>query len=128
MIGAACRWRLPDGVILSAMRYVLLYVTTGSREEALTIGRAIVQERLAACANLLPAMTSIYHWQGAIEQSDEAVLLLKTRADLADRATQRIVTLHSYECPCVVSFPIEGGNPPYLRWISDETSGSDASW
>jgi periplasmic divalent cation tolerance protein len=109
------------------MRYVLLYVTTGSREEALTIGRAMVEERLAACANVLSAMTSIYHWQGATEQSDEAVLLLKTRADLADRATRRVVALHSYECPCVVAIPVESGNPPYLQWISDETSAADAT-
>jgi periplasmic divalent cation tolerance protein len=104
------------------MRYVLLYVTTESRDEALTIGRAIVEERLAACANVLPTMTSIYHWQGVIEQSDEAVLLLKTRADLADQATQRVITLHSYECPCVVALPVESGNPAYLQWIGDETA------
>lgn len=106
------------------MRYVLLYVTTGSRDEALTIGRTVVEEQLAACANVLPAMTSIYRWQGAIEQADESVLLLKTRAELADQVTGRVVALHSYECPCVVSLPIEAGNPPYLQWISDETSAA----
>lgn len=107
------------------MRHVLLYVTTASRDEALTIGQTVVQERLAACANVLPMMTSIYHWQGAIEQGDEAVLLLKTRADLADRATRRVVALHSYECPCVIALPIESGNPSYLQWISDETASAD---
>lgn len=109
------------------MRYVLLYITTGSRDEALTIGQTSVEERLAACANVLPSMTSIYHWQGAIEQSDEAVLLLKTRADLADRAMRRVVELHSYECPCVAALPVESGNPPYLEWIGDETAASGTS-
>jgi periplasmic divalent cation tolerance protein len=66
------------------------YVTAGSRDEALTIGRTIVQERLAACANVLDGMTSIYWWQGALEQAGEAVLILKTRAELVERLTMRI--------------------------------------
>jgi periplasmic divalent cation tolerance protein len=109
------------------MRYVLLYITTASRDEAMAIGRNVVEQQLAACANVLPAMTSLYRWEGVIEQSDEAVLLLKTRAELVDQATRRVVALHSYECPCVVSLPIEAGNPPYLQWISDQTSAADVT-
>jgi periplasmic divalent cation tolerance protein len=109
------------------MRYALLYVTTGSRDEAIMIGRAVVEEHLAACANVLPAMTSIYHWQGAIEQADESVLLLKTISDLVDQVTRRIVELHSYECPCVIALPIESGHPPYLQWIGDSTSTVEIS-
>ena len=97
------------------------YVTTPSRDEALTIGRTVVQERLAACANVLDGMTSIYWWQGALEQAGEAVLVLKTRADLVERLTARIRELHSYECPCVVALPIAAGNPEYLDWIAAET-------
>lgn len=109
------------------MEYVLLYVTTSSRDEAMAIGRAVVEERLAACANVLPGMTSIYRWQGAIEQSDETVLLLKTRSELANEATRRVVALHSYECPCVVALPIEAGNPSYLQWISEQTFAADST-
>lgn len=109
------------------MEYVLLYVTTSSRDEAMAIGRAIVEERLAACANVLPGMSSIYRWQGTVEQADEAVLLLKTRAALADQATRRVVALHSYECPCVVALPLEAGNPSYLQWISEQTSAADSA-
>jgi periplasmic divalent cation tolerance protein len=100
------------------------YVTAGSRAEALTIGRTVVQERLAACANVLAGMTSIYWWQGALEQADEAVLVLKTRAELVERLTARIRELHSYECPCVVALPIAAGNPDYLDWIARETAPS----
>jgi periplasmic divalent cation tolerance protein len=97
------------------------YFTTGSREEALAIGRAVVGERLAACANVLDGMTSIYWWQGALEQAGEAVLILKTRAELVERLTARIRELHSYDCPCVVALPIDAGHPGYLDWIARET-------
>jgi periplasmic divalent cation tolerance protein len=103
------------------MALYFCYVTADSRDEALTIGRAVVEERLAACANVLDGLTSIYWWQGALEQAGEAVLILKTRAELVDRLTSRIRELHSYECPCVVALPIDAGNPAYLDWIARET-------
>jgi periplasmic divalent cation tolerance protein len=97
------------------------YVTAGSRDEALAIGRTVVEERLAACANVLDGMISVYWWQGSLEQADEAVLILKTRAELVEPLTARIRELHSYECPCVVALPIAAGNPDYLDWIAGET-------
>jgi periplasmic divalent cation tolerance protein len=97
------------------------YITAGSKDEALRIGRALVEERLAACANVLDGMMSVYWWQGALEQADEAVLIVKTRAELVDRLTARVRALHGYDCPCVVSLPIAGGNPDYLAWIAAET-------
>lgn len=99
-----------------------LYVTASSHDEALAIGRAVVEERLAACANVMPGMTSLYWWEGRIEEGSEAVLILKTRAELADRATARIRALHSYSCPCVVVLPVGGGNPDYLDWLRRETA------
>lgn len=99
----------------------LCYVTAGSRQEALAIGRAIVEERLAACANVLDGMTSIYWWQGALNQAGEAVLILKRRAELVERLSARVRELHSYECPCVVALPIDAGNRQYLDWIVGET-------
>lgn len=97
------------------------YVTAGSRAEALSIGRTVVEERLAACANVLDGVSSIYWWQGALEQAGEAVLILKTRAELVERLTTRIKELHSYQCPCVVALPIAAGNPDYLDWIARES-------
>lgn len=100
----------------------VLYVTTADRDEALAIGRALVEARLAACANVLPEVTSLYHWDGRLEQSAEAVLILKTRTDLATAAINRIRALHSYDCPGVVVLPVEGGNPDYLDWLRRETA------
>ncbi|SLN45185.1 divalent-cation tolerance protein CutA [Oceanibacterium hippocampi] len=104
----------------------LLYVTTADAEEARSIGRAAVEAGLAACANVLPAMTSIYRWQGAVEEAGEAVLILKTRAALVAAATDLIRERHSYDLPCVVALPIVGGNRGFLDWIVAETGPRDA--
>lgn len=104
-----------------ASQLVLCYVTAPSRDAALEIARTVIGERLAACANVLPAMTSIYHWKGQILSDDECVLLFKTRRGLAAALSERIVALHSYECPCVVFVPIVAGSAPYLDWLLTET-------
>lgn len=105
------------------MTQVLLYVTAGSRDEAMRIGRAAVESRLAACANVLPdATTSIYWWQGKLEQATEVSLLLKTKAALVDALVAKVTDTHSYDCPCVVAVPITGGNPKFLEWIDAETA------
>lgn len=98
-----------------------LYVTAGSKDEALMIGRQLVEERLAACANVFAGTTAIYRWEGKIQEEAEAVLIVKTRADLADEATARVRALHSYDCPCVLAFAVTGGNPEFLDWIAKET-------
>lgn len=103
------------------MSVVLIYVTASSRDEAVAIGRAVVGERLAACANVLPQITSVFRWEGAVQEEAETALLLKTRADLVERVTERVRALHSYTCPCVVALPVTGGNPAFLDWIAEET-------
>ena len=102
---------------------LFVYTTAGSLEEADRIGRALVAERLAACANILPGMRSIYWWQGKIEEAGEAVLVLKTVRQNLDRLTARVKDLHSYSVPCVVALPIAGGNADYLKWIAAESGG-----
>jgi Uncharacterized protein involved in tolerance to divalent cations len=104
------------------LEFVFAYITASSREEALRIGRALVEERLAACANVLDGMTSIYRWQGAIEEASETVLIAKTRAELFDRLATRVRALHSYDVPCVVELKIGRGNPAYLEWLRNETA------
>ena len=98
-----------------------VYVTCESEEQARSIGRSLVEERLIACANLLPGMESVYRWEGKVEDARETVLILKTMGDLVPALTERVKELHGYEVPCVVSLPIDGGNPDYLAWISDQT-------
>jgi len=99
----------------------MIYITTSSTEEALRIGRDVVALRLAACANVLPGVTSVFRWQGEVQEDDETALILKTRSELVEALTKRVKELHSYDCPCVVALPITGGNPDFLQWIAEET-------
>jgi periplasmic divalent cation tolerance protein len=99
----------------------LIYVTAPSDEEARKIAGTVVAERLAACANIIPGVTSLYWWQGRV-QEDSEVIILKTRDDRVDRLTERVKDLHSYECPCVVALPIAEGNPAFIDWIVAETT------
>ena len=99
----------------------LVYITTDGAEEALNIGRALVEARLAACANILDPMTSIFRWEGEVQEGTETVLIAKTTADRVDALTERVLALHSYDCPCVAVLPVEGGNPAFLDWIAAAT-------
>lgn len=103
------------------MSATLVYVTASSKDEALKIARTVVEERLAACANVFQPITSIYWWEGRVQEEGETSFLLKTRADLVDALTQRVKTLHSYTCPCVIALPVAAGNPAFLSWIENET-------
>ncbi|MDX1641246.1 MAG: divalent-cation tolerance protein CutA [Balneolaceae bacterium] len=101
------------------LRFV--YVTTKDREEAVQIGSKIVEEKLAACANIIDGMESIYRWKDEIETSREAILILKTTYSNIAKLTKRVKELHSYEVPCVISLNLaeQEGNPDYLNWIRD---------
>lgn len=99
----------------------LIYITAPSHDEAVRLAQTLVGERLAACANVLGGITSVYWWDGKLNQDAEVALVLKTRADLVEALTARVRELHSYDCPCVVALPIDGGNPGFLAWIAAET-------
>ncbi|MDP2729898.1 MAG: divalent-cation tolerance protein CutA [Dehalococcoidales bacterium] len=102
------------------MQYCSIYITTGDEDEARRIGKTLVEEKLAACVNILP-IKSIYRWEDDIVEEGEFAMFIKTRAGLAERVIERAKELHSYEVPCIVSFPIEKGNPDYLKWIDEST-------
>jgi periplasmic divalent cation tolerance protein len=104
-------------------RAVLVYTTYPSVVEAERAGRPIVERRLAACVNILPGMVSHYWWQGALERGEEAVMIFKTRASLAEKVRAAVKGSHSYVTPSILVLPIEGGDPDYLRWIFAETEG-----
>lgn len=106
------------------MTLSLVYVTAATRADALAIARRVVDERLAACANILDGMISVYRWEGGIQEDAEVVLILKTRAELVPALTERIIALHPYTLPCVLALPIGGGNPAFLTWIAGETRSS----
>ena len=103
------------------MEYVLAYITAGDMQEAEKISSALVENNLAACVNVFPSMVSMYKWQGRTEQSSEISLLAKTRADFQQKLMDKVLEVHSYECPCIVFLPVSGGNPDFLAWISEQT-------
>jgi periplasmic divalent cation tolerance protein len=102
-----------------------VYVTTASKEEALAIGRAVVERRLAACANVIDGVTSIYWWGGAVQSGPECVMVLKTVARQVTSLVETIRSMHSYDCPAITVLAIETGNPGYLDWIAAETSSPE---
>ena len=99
----------------------MVYITAKDQAEARRIGRALVEERLAACVNIIEGIESIYWWEGQVRAEGEAVLIAKTKAALVPALIERVKSLHSYACPCVVSLPILDGNPEFLEWIAAET-------
>ena len=100
-----------------------VYATASDAAEAERIGRAVVSERLAACANILGGMRSFYWWQGRLEEGEEAVLILKTRRERLAALVARVRELHSYDCPCIEAIEVTDGNPEFLAWIERETGG-----
>jgi len=103
------------------MSAAMVYVTCGDKSEAERVGQALVEARLAACVNILDGMQSMFRWQGRTETDQETVLLAKTRTALVDRLTDKVRSVHSYDCPCVIALPIIDGNPEFLQWIREET-------
>lgn len=104
------------------MKQAFLYITVGSAEEAASIARVLLDDRLIACANIIDGATSLYRWEGKIADEKEAVMIAKTREDLVEKVIERVRELHSYDCPCIVALPIVSGNPAFLDWIDEETA------
>jgi periplasmic divalent cation tolerance protein len=99
------------------MRVNFIYMTAGSKEEARKIGQELVVARLAACVNILDNMNSFYMWQGQLQDDTEVVLIAKTTEDRLPALIEKVKSLHSYDCPCIVSLPVSGGNQAFLDWI-----------
>ena len=101
---------------------VLIYSTFPSLAEAERVGGALVDRRLAACVNILPTITAIYHWEGKRERATEAAMIIKTRATLAPRVIEEARGMHPYANPALLIIPVGGGSEDYLRWIGEETA------
>jgi periplasmic divalent cation tolerance protein len=99
-----------------------VYLTAANKTEAALIARTVVEERLAACANMLGDIKSIYWWEGKVCEGAEVALILKTSSNRKAELIDRIKQLHSYECPCITCLPINDGNPDFLKWIQQETT------
>jgi periplasmic divalent cation tolerance protein len=104
---------------VDAIRVVLM--TAPDAETAGRVARALVDERLIACANVLPGVTSIYRWQGAVHTEAECLVVMKTREGLVPRLLERAAALHPYDVPELLALPVAGGLAEYCRWVLDET-------
>lgn len=102
--------------------YIIVLVTAGSSEAAAALARTLVEERLAACGNVLGPIRSIYRWQGKVMDDPEALLILKSREELFEALKTRVLELHSYEVPEIIALTVVAGHKDYLDWISDCTS------
>ena len=99
-----------------------VYMTCSTAEEARLIGRALVQEHIAACVNILGDIESIYEWQGELCEECEVAMIAKTTATRMPALIVRVKELHSYDCPCIIGLPIGAGHQPYLDWLSESCS------
>ncbi len=105
---------------------VLIYSTFPSGPVAESIGGQLVEQRLAACVNILPGMTSIYRWEGKVARDSEAVMIIKTRASLAEAVIAAVKAQHPYTNPALLVIPVEGGAAAYLAWLCEETAAGES--
>jgi periplasmic divalent cation tolerance protein len=102
--------------------HVVVLSTVGTAEDAARVARALVERRLAACVNVVPAVRSIYRWKGRVEEDEERLLVIKTRRDRIEALREALVALHPYELPEAIVLPIEAGHPPYLAWLDESVT------
>jgi periplasmic divalent cation tolerance protein len=102
-------------------RAVFVYTTYPSAVEAEKAGRALIERALAACVNILPGMISLYRWEGAIERGEEAVMIIKTRASLAEAVRAAVKEMHPFATPAILVIPLESVDAEYLAWMMAET-------
>jgi len=99
-----------------------VYSTFPNKEEALSVCGKLLEERLIACANLLPEMTAVYRWQGQVQQGTETAVLMKTTQLQTASVIARVKNLHSYELPCIMALPLPEGFAPFMQWVAEETT------
>jgi periplasmic divalent cation tolerance protein len=102
---------------------IVILITAASDDEAARIARALVDERLAACANILPGVRSLFFWEGRTQDAREVLMVVKTRHTLLDSIVQRVKALHSYTVPEIIALPVLGGSQDYLDWVRETVKG-----
>lgn len=102
------------------MNVRFVYVTVGGKDEAATIGKELVTSGLVACVNILDNMRALYMWEGKLQDDAEVVLIAKTTEARIPELVEKIRSLHSDDCPCVLALPVMGGHQPFLDWIAQE--------
>lgn len=99
---------------------IVVFCMCESQEQAQKVALSLVERQLAACVNILPGATSVYRWKGKVEQSEEAMLIIKTRHNLFNELRSEIERLHSYDVPEIIAVSLSAGSGPYLNWIDKE--------
>ena len=102
------------------MNIKFVYMTAGSKKEAQKIAAALVTSKLAACVNILDNMNSVYFWDGEVQNGTEVVVIAKTTQARVPELIEKAKSLHSYDCPCIVTLGVEDGHQPFLDWIAAE--------
>ena len=100
------------------MGYLIVLMTASDRDEARMLARTLVEERLAACCNVVDRVESIYRWEGRVEEASEAMLVIKTTTERFDALRERALALHSYDLPELIALPVSAGSPAYLDWLA----------
>jgi periplasmic divalent cation tolerance protein len=108
---------------MSGADHLVVLVTAGSEQEARLIAQTLVRRMLAACANIVPAVTSIYRWQDQVQEDQEWLLIVKTRRDVLEELIQQVQGLHSYDLPEIIALPLAGGSEDYIRWLDKGVQG-----
>jgi len=101
---------------------VVIYITTGTDEEAQKVAEELLKQRKAACVSILPGVNSIFWWQDKLDSAQETLLIVKTKASLVDEIVRLVTEIHSYDVPEIIALPIMGGNRDYLEWIGKEVT------
>lgn len=102
------------------MEIYLMYITFPSMDKASEVAAKLLEDKLLACANILPQMTSIYRWEGKVCQENEVVGIFKTSKKYLDQARKAIIELHPYDCPCVLAWPVPEGHGDFMQWVNKQ--------
>ncbi len=103
------------------MKYCIINCTVSAKEEALKIAKELVDSKLIACCNIIPNIISVYNWNNKLQEDNEVLMIIKTKAELFENVKQKILELHSYEVPEIIKIPIDEGSEDYLNWIDNQT-------
>ena len=104
--------------------YMVVFITTADDEEAQLISRVLLEQKKAACVNIVADISSLFWWKGKIDSAEESLLVVKTKASLLDDIIELVKEIHSYENPEIIALPILGGSQDYLEWIDKALEGS----
>jgi periplasmic divalent cation tolerance protein len=99
-----------------------IYMTAGNMEEAVKVGKVLLEEKLAACINIIDNMRSMYVWKGKIQNEQEVVVIAKTTEEKIPALIETVKSVHSYECPCIIAIPVESGYLPFMEWVKQEVN------